>query len=186
MTTPSGGTSIGPMKNILSSFILLAVLLSTPLSFAKSNIMGVVLTESGLLSVQIVDNPSEGPFTAGEIWQTIKADSVNSKGHRHLKTKNFEITCDAATTNPSHVFGTCKILVQLSNVIIHPSEVNFAISKDEAIAALNHFGQPLSSENILIKAPLNDIEYDKSSFMFEINWRHKMIAGVLDRRLVGE
>lgn len=150
-------------------------------AMASSNIVGTWIDHGNTLSVQIVDDPASAPFTAGEIWTIMKATG----SPKIIKTPNFELKCTGLTDVSGNTFGSCKIKVAKSLVITQPAETNFAISKEEGVTALGEFNKPNVQDNILIKSGSND-QYGREQFLFEVNWRYKMVAAVLNNSLFFE
>lgn len=62
---------------------------------SKSNLAGVWINEGKTLSVQIVDDPSAAPFTAGELWSAMAGISRT----KIIKTQNLELKYDGGKTN---------------------------------------------------------------------------------------
>lgn len=165
------------MKFLICSVLLL---LSTTV-FGKSNIAASWIDQDQTLSIQIVDDPAAGPFVAGEIWQSIRGTGAN----KQVKTDNMELSCAGSNRPDGTSFGDCNIRVALNRVLIQPTKINFAISKTEAQSALANFEEPFAKDSILIKSGSTDVHGD-DLFIFEISWRHQMIAALLSRSLVSE
>lgn len=162
-------------------FVLAIVLAFGSPAYAKSNIVATWIDQDQTLSVQIVDDPRAAPFVAGEIWKAIRGNS----SHKLVKTKNFELKCSGSSWPNGRSFGDCKIRVARSAVITQPGEINFAISKQEAQSALIEFEQPSGQDSILVKSGMADA-YGNELFIFEVNWRFGMIAGLLNESLLVE
>jgi len=151
---------------------------------AMSNVAATWIEDGNTLSVQIVDNPSEGPFTAAEIWAAIKPDRIDSKGRRQVKTSNLELACEALSDSSGELFGTCKIRVAKSQVMDNGNALSFAVFRNEGKEALEAFVNP-GSDSIVIRSGHTDEQQDHR-LIFEANWRHQMVAGLIAKAVVSE
>ncbi len=159
----------------MKTFVFIMTFTITCTTFASSNIRGTWIEEGRTLSLQIVDNPSEGPFIAGDLWNAMQSNEQK----KAIKTKNFDFKCGGLRNNIGQPFGSCKIRLARETVINQGTELSFAISKEEAKSALAGFNRPIGSENIFIKS-------HDSTFMFEANWQQAIVAITIQKSLVTE
>lgn len=171
----------GMMKSL---GLVLALLVSYSTAGAMSNIVGVWIDEGNTLSVQVVDDPAEGPFTAAEIWASIKPERTDNRGRRQVKTANLDLMCDATEDSSGKLFGTCKIQVAKAQVLDSGSSLAFAVSRNEGKEALEAFVNP-GSDSIRIRSGHSE-EETEPRLIFEVSWRHVMVAGLLAKAAVVE
>lgn len=143
---------------------------------AKSNLAGVWINEGKTLSVQIVDDPSEAPFTAGELWNAMAGISRN----KIIKTQNLELKCSGVLNNNGIAFGSCKLKVakeRIENLGSKPDYL-FSVVDEEAIEILSKFNQ--GSKKFLLV-----YEKEKKEFRLEANWEKQTFGFLIYNELVG-
>lgn len=161
--------------------LLVSCLFFATSAMAGSNIVGTWVNNGDTLSIQIVDDPANAPFTAGEVWAAMKA----SGSAKSIKSPNFDLKCSGLTDESGKSSGNCKIRIPKSLINWESTQMNFAISKEEAAMVLNEFNQPSNTDTILVKSGSFD-QNGREKFMFEANWRYKMVAFVISNSLVSE
>lgn len=157
---------------IISILIMVAISLGVQ---AKSNLAGVWINEGKTLSVQIVDDPSEAPFTAGELWNAM----VGISRTKIIKTQNLELKCDGTLDNGT-AFGSCKLKVtieRIENVGSKPDYL-FSVVDEEAKDILSKFNQ--GSKKFLLV-----YEKENKEFRLEANWEKQTFGFLIYNELVG-
>lgn len=142
------------MKTLIIIFSLFCF---SPVSFAKSNLVGVWLDEGKTLSVQIVDDPGSAPFTAGELWTAITGRDQK----KSIKTKNFDLVCSAVRDMGGNAFGSCSIEVsaeKIENLGAGPDYL-FSVVGEEARLILSNLN---ASERFILN-------YGNDEFTLEAN-----------------
>lgn len=155
------------MKKALALFLLFF----NVNSFAKSSLVGVWVDEGSTLSIQILDNPSEGPFTAGELWQSMSGNSAN----KSVKTKNMDMRCSALSRPEGGIFGSCSIEVKSKKLQTLGLTRLFILKDIEGSNALKGFHK---NQKIL------KINYESGDFVFQINWLKENVAFIIMDSLI--
>lgn len=147
---------------------------------AHSNIQGFWADGGKTLSIQILDRIGEGPFTAAQIWDSIKPDHLDSEGHRVVKTDHLEIKCEM-TVSSMGAFGSCEINASDKIVTGNVGTQYFAITQQEAQAALDSFIE--ARGDLRLMSGFKD-SYGNEAFMFEANRHYGIIAGGISNFLM--
>ena len=162
------------MKKLI---ILAAVFVLSAKAFAKSTVVGTWVDDDvapKTLLMQILDNPAEPPFTAGDLWNAMKTNDVK----KSVTTANFKLTCSAVKDMGGQSYGSCDIEAPVSKGIERPQSVNFAVGYDEGKAAFDGFKTVYP--NFLLKYG------GRGDFIFEANWHYQMVVFVLSKSLISK
>lgn len=157
------------MKTIIIIFSLFCF---SPASFAKSNLVGAWINKGKTLSVQIVDDPANAPFTAGEVWTAITGKDQK----KSIKTESFDLGCSAIQDMSGNTFGSCAIRVsaeKIQNIGAGPDYL-FSVVGDEARQILSNLN---TSDRFVLT-------YGKNEFSLEANRQKEAFSFLIFHELV--
>ena len=165
----------------MKKLIIVLISLMSVSGYATSNIVGLWSDKDKALSIDIVDDPSNGNYVAGDIWKSISPENTDERGYRIVNTENISIKCEGLTQTNGITFGNCNLKLKSIKVRDSVSQYSFAVGREEGKKALNQF-KHFTSDYIVKSGVLDGNKDDLFSFGLHPNF--EMVTVLIHKKLI--